>query len=277
MKRIAVELAKSVYQVTESVRSGQVVQRKRLNREAFRRYIQERSAPVEWVMEACGTAHFWGRTMQAQGHRVMLIHPRYVRPYRRRNKSDRNDCDAMLEAARCRDIHPVPVKTQEQQHVQLLHGLRETWKKARTQRINLLRGILREAGVETPARTREFLRAAHELIERPELAALRHQLQIVHLHEQCMAECEQQLQRWHADGEVVRALDEVSGIGVLTASALRLPSVSRSALPMAVSSAPDGGRHQATFLVVVVKSETVGTGESCSGTRPITMMLVVID
>ena len=45
MKRIAVDLAKSVYQVAESVRSGQVVQRKRLNRKAFRRYIQEQAEP----------------------------------------------------------------------------------------------------------------------------------------------------------------------------------------------------------------------------------------
>ncbi len=132
MKRIAVDLAKSVYQVAESVRSGQVVQRKRLNREAFRRYIQEQGEPVEWVMEACGTAHYWGRVAQALGHSVKLIHPRYVRPYRRRNKTDRNDCDAMLEASRCKDIHPVPVKTHEQQQVQQLHGLRETWKKSRT-------------------------------------------------------------------------------------------------------------------------------------------------
>lgn len=58
MKRIAVDLAKSVYQVAECVRSGQVVQRKRLSREAFRRYIQEQVEPVEWVMEACGTAHY---------------------------------------------------------------------------------------------------------------------------------------------------------------------------------------------------------------------------
>jgi transposase len=48
-----------------------------------------------------------------------------VRPYRRRNKTDRNDCDAILEAARCSGIHPVPVKTHEQQQVQQLHGLRE--------------------------------------------------------------------------------------------------------------------------------------------------------
>ncbi len=225
MRRIAVDLAKSVYQVAESVRSGQVVQRKRLNREAFRRYIQEQGETVEWVMEACGTAHYWGRTMQAQGHAVLLIHPRYVRPYRRRNKTDRNDCDAMLEAARCTDMHPVPVKSHEQQQVQQLHGLRETWKKSRTQRINLLRGILREAGIEAPVSTAAFLRVAHELVERAELAPLRPQLHIVlaeiNLHEQCVAECEHQLKRWHADDEVVRKLDEVSGIGVLTASALK--------------------------------------------------------
>ena len=82
MKRIAVDLAKSVYQVAESVHSGKVVQRKRLNREAFRRYIQEQAEPVEWVMEACGTAHYWGRVAQSLGHQVRLIHPRYVRPYR---------------------------------------------------------------------------------------------------------------------------------------------------------------------------------------------------
>ena len=65
MKRNVVELAKSVYQVAESVRFGHVVQRKRLNREAFGRYIQEQAEPVEWVMEACGTARYWGRVATA--------------------------------------------------------------------------------------------------------------------------------------------------------------------------------------------------------------------
>jgi transposase len=224
-KRIAVDLAKSVYQVAESVRVGQVSQRKRLNREAFRRYIQEQAEPVEWVMEACGTAHYWGRVAQALGHRVILLHPRYVRPYRRRNKTDRTDCDAILEAARCQGIHPVPVKSHEQQQLQQLHGLRETWKKSRIQRINLLRGLLRVAGIETPGSTTAFIRAAHELVDRPEMAPLSQFLHIVlaeiNLYQQCMSECEQQLKRWHADDEVVRILDEVSGIGLLTASALK--------------------------------------------------------
>ncbi|EJR8320636.1 IS110 family transposase, partial [Escherichia coli] len=178
----------------------------------------------EWVMEACGTAHYWGRLAQSLGHQVRLLHPRYVRPYRRRNKTDRNDCDAMLEAARCTDIHPVPVKSHDQQQLQQLHGLRETWKKSRTQRINLLRGILREAGIEAPTSTAAFIRAASELVDQPELASLSRLLHIVlaeiNLDEQCMAECEQQLKRWHADDEIVRKLDEVSGIGLLTASAL---------------------------------------------------------
>ncbi len=97
MKRIAVDLAKSVYQVAESV--GRVDRRKRLDSGAFALYVHEQILPVEWVMEACGTAHYWGRLMQEKGHRVVLLHPRYVRPYRRRNKTDRNDCDAILEAA----------------------------------------------------------------------------------------------------------------------------------------------------------------------------------
>jgi transposase len=105
------------------------------------------------------------------------------------------------------------------------HGLRETWKKSRTQRINLLRGILREAGIEAPTTTAAFLRAAPTLVDGPELAPLRSSLHIVlaeiALYEQCMAESEQQLKRWHAEDAIVRKLDEVSGIGVLTASALK--------------------------------------------------------
>lgn len=83
----------------------------------------------------------------------------------------------------------------------------------------------RPKGSPPPAATAAFLHAANELAGCPEVAALRGQLQIVlaeiNLYEQCMAECEQQLARWHADDAIVRKLDEVSGIGLLTASALK--------------------------------------------------------
>lgn len=103
--------------------------------------------------------------------------------------------------------------------------LREAWKNTRTQRINRMRDILREAGIQASASTAAFICSVHELVDRPESVPLRHQLHIVlaeiNLHEQCMVECEQQLKRWHADDEVVRKLDEVSGIGLRTASALK--------------------------------------------------------
>lgn len=69
-------------------------------------------------MEACGTAHYWGRRGQARGLAVRLLPPQYVRPYVRRNKTDRTDTEALLEAARCSGIQPVPVKTVEQQTIQ---------------------------------------------------------------------------------------------------------------------------------------------------------------
>ncbi len=77
MKRISADLVKSVYHVAESVRSGQVVQRKRLNREAFRRYIQEQAEPDEWLMEACGTAHYWGRVALS----FLLYEARFISMY----------------------------------------------------------------------------------------------------------------------------------------------------------------------------------------------------
>ena len=71
------------------------------------------------VMEACGTAHYWGRRCQAHGHHVQLLPVQYVKPYVRRNKTDRMDTEALLEAARCAGIQPLPVKTPEQQALQV--------------------------------------------------------------------------------------------------------------------------------------------------------------
>lgn len=56
--------------------------------------------------------------MQAAGHRLVLLHPRYVRAYRRLSKIDRNYCDALPEATRCEGIRPVPLKSAQQQQQQ---------------------------------------------------------------------------------------------------------------------------------------------------------------
>jgi transposase len=222
-KRIAVDLAKDVFQIAEAERSGAVCARKRLSRAAFMRYVHAVAEPSLFIMEACGTAHYWARLLRTLGHDVMLLHARYVKPYRQRNKTDRNDCDAILEAARAGKMHPVPVKTEQQQMIQQLHRLREQWKHNRTQRINVLRSILRELGVDAPTVTEAFLKAAPLLAETPVLQAIAPQLHLILADitqfSLAMKECEEQMARLLHHDAVAERLDEVSGIGILTASA----------------------------------------------------------
>jgi transposase len=111
---VAIDLAKDVFEVALANRAGHIRERKRLTRPRFDRFFSELPAGTEVVMEACGTAHYWGRRCQARDLRVRLLPAQYVRPYVCRNKTDRTDTEALLEAARCGGMQPVPVKTVEQ-------------------------------------------------------------------------------------------------------------------------------------------------------------------
>jgi transposase len=114
---IAVDLVKTVFEVAVSRRPGKVSERHRFSRGQLARYLAEQ-APATVVMEACGTAHFWGREASARGHHVVLIPPHAVRPYVLRNKTDGAGAKGLLEAVRNGDVRPVPVKFVDQ------HGLR---------------------------------------------------------------------------------------------------------------------------------------------------------
>lgn len=110
-------------------------------------------------MQACGTVHYWGRLAQSHGHEVTLLPPVYVRPFVRRNKTDRADAEALVDAARAERIAAVPVKRVEQQALVGLHRVREQWVTTRTARINTLRGLLREHGLQALGRrSRRFRR-----------------------------------------------------------------------------------------------------------------------
>ena len=107
---LAIDLAKDVFELAFADATGRIVERKRLKRKPFAQCLQNR-APLRIVMEACGSAHAWARRFQRLGHAVELLPAQHVRPYVRRNKTDRADAAGLLEAARCGDIRPVPVKT----------------------------------------------------------------------------------------------------------------------------------------------------------------------
>ena len=147
---VAIDLAKDVFELAYVDADGRIVARQRLGRSAFAKVFDNR-APLRLVMEACGSAHYWGRRFRRLGHGVELLPAHDVRPYVHRTKTDRADAAGLWEAARCAAIRPVPVKTVEQQGIQGLHRAREFHKAQRTAAINLLRGLLREFGVVIPA------------------------------------------------------------------------------------------------------------------------------
>jgi transposase len=125
---IAVDLAKDVFEIAVANRAWKIVERKRLTRARFERFWQTRQ-PCAVVMEACGTAHHWARQLIALGFEVRLLPAHEVRRFRGRNKTDRTDCEALLDAARSPRIKAVGVKSPDQQQILALHRVREQWKR----------------------------------------------------------------------------------------------------------------------------------------------------
>src|ERR1700686_5121867 len=102
---------------------------------------------TEIALEACGGSHHWARELTALGHQVRLVPPQYVKPYVKRGKNDRNDAEAICEAAGRPGMHFVPVKTLTQQAQGMVLKVGETLIGQRTALINTVRGHAAEFGV----------------------------------------------------------------------------------------------------------------------------------
>ena len=163
---IAVDLAKSVFEVALSDAPSHVRERQRLSRARFERFFAEHR-PATVLFEACSSAHHWARQLQTQGHSVVLLPPHAVRPYVTRNKTDRTDAKSLLEAFRNKDIHPVPIKTIDQHVLAALHRYRSAYLAQRTACINTTRGVLPEIGIALPAGARSVLCHA-KILEAPD-------------------------------------------------------------------------------------------------------------
>ena len=222
--QISVDLAKSVFEVAVSRAPGQVEARHRLTRARFQRFLAE-CEPAEVLLEACGSAHYWGRELQGMGHRVSLLHPADVARYRDGNKTDRADAKALLEAARNEAFDRVPVKSVDQQAVGALHRIRQGYLRTRTARINAVRGHLREFGVTIPVGARNVLPQARAALDDDVVpgylrAALEDTLdEIAQLKAKADTLRDELEQLAHQMPDAL-LLMSVPGIGVLTATAL---------------------------------------------------------
>src|SRR5438093_7384164 len=254
---IAVDLAKSVFEIVVSTAPGKIVARERVPRRKFLDFFVNRPAATV-VMEACGSAHFWARKIQSLGHTVVLLPPAQVRPYVVRNKTDRTDVRGMLEAQRNENIRPVPIKTVEQQALASLHRVRSASVADRTAKINLLRGLLRELGLVIPLGARKVIPHAWAFIEdaesgipdaiRPPLADL---CQDIRALEERIHELEQRIAAMAKHSPAVARLQTIPGVGLLIATAV-------VALVGDVHRFPSG-RHFASYLGLTPREHSSGS------------------
>jgi transposase len=223
---IAVDLAKSVFQVAVSRRPGHIDQERRLSRARFLSYLAQQ-APATVVLEACGSAHYWARQLQPFGHTVRLLPAHDVHRYVRRNKTDRTDTKTLLEANRNDEIQPVPIKSVEQQGIASLHRVRSTWLPTRPARINTIRGLLREFGVLIPVGAAHVVPQVRACLAQPGTPIPR-LLQVtltaacdeIRTLETQIRDVERQLAVLAHQMPEVALLQTVPGVGLLTATAL---------------------------------------------------------
>jgi hypothetical protein len=103
-----------VFQLHGACANGTVIFRKKLTRVQLLAFMSQQSACVV-AMEACATAHSWGREFEKLGHTVRLIAPNYVKPFVKRQKNDVADAEAIVEAASRPTMRFVALKSEAQQ------------------------------------------------------------------------------------------------------------------------------------------------------------------
>lgn len=253
---VGVDLAKHRFELAVADGGYRISQRAHLTRAQFARFFGN-YPPSVVVMEACGSAHHWARTLGAQGHQVRLLPAQYVRAYVKRNKTDAADAGALIEASRCAEIRPVPVKSIEQQSIQQLHRLRAQCMGTRTARINWLRGALREFGFCIPlgarrgiSAVRQALAAAEPTVPAVLRPCIEDTLAEIAALEERSTRIERQLAALTREDVVVRALLGIPGIGPLSATALAAAIVDIQRF--------GSGRHLASWLGLTAREHSSG-------------------
>ena len=219
---VGIDLAKHVFSLHGVDSAGRMVLRKTVRRGELEATVAQ-LVPCLIGMEACSGAHEWARRFARHGHRIKLMAPKFVAPYRTGGKNDDNDAAAICEAASRAQVRAIPVKSAEQQAVLCLHRARQGFVEERTATINRIRGLLSEFGIVLAQRSqtvRTQLEAAIEelpVLARRVLRDLRAHLRLL---DERIAGYERQLEQLAAKDERCLRLMQLRGVGPITALAI---------------------------------------------------------
>ncbi len=258
---IGLDIAKSVFQVHGVDAVGEVVIRRQVRRGQMLSFFAAQPSCLVGI-EACATAHYWGRELAKLGHRVRLMPPSYVKPYVKRQKNDAADAEAICEAVTRPTMRFVEVKSPEQQSVMVLHRVRMMLIRQRISLSNAIRGHMAEFGLVAPI-GREGLHSLVAVIVTDErvpeearvcLTLLAEQLRLVN--EQVL-ETDRRIRSSARATEVGRRLMQIPGVGPLLASAL----IATVADPKSFKN----GRALAAWIGLVPRQNSSGGKERLGG------------
>ena len=260
---LAIDVAKNIFQIHGTDVRGKAVLKKKISREKLLEFIAN-LPKCNIYMEACGTSNYWGRKIEELSHKVQLIHPKYVKPYVKRNKNDKNDAEGIAAASRDPDMRFITVKTEAQQDMQSVHRIRSLLIHQRTAIANQLRGILAEYGKAIPQGIYQVSKHVAEALKdntqnMGELIrnCLEKQYEYFKKLDEEIDFYDKKIKTISENNIVCKKLKKIDGIGQLTATILEAVLGNGAAFK--------NGRHFSAFLGLVPRQHSSGGKEHLLG------------
>ena len=223
---LGIDLSKTSFHVIGLNARGEIVLRRKVSRKQLLQFTSNRQ-PMLIGMEACGGAHFLARVLRSQGHEARLMPAQFVKPFRKSNKNDYLDAEAIAEAVQRPTMRFVPIKTDDQLDLQALHRVRDRWVARRTAVMNQIRGFLLERGITIRKGPSHLMTRLNEVLEDAQMplsTKLRLLiLELKHEWEELEVRIEGvnlQLQQIARQDDGCRRLMEIPGFGPLVSTAL---------------------------------------------------------
>jgi transposase len=253
---LGIDIAKNVFQLHGVDEKGNAVLKKRLTRTKLLEFITN-LPPCTIVMEACGSANYWCRRFKKMGHEAKLISPQFVKPFVKTNKNDRNDSEAICEAASRPSMRYVSPKDVEQEDIQAVHRVRSRLVQEKTALVNQLRGLLAEYGIVIPKGINKIRKALPEILEDAENELSHAGRRIFSdLYEE-IGEKEKRIKVYNIkleeifrSNESCQTIEKIEGVGVIVATAI----VAAIGDPRVFKN----GRHFSAFLGLVPSQHSSG-------------------
>jgi transposase len=252
--RIGMDTSKSVFQLHGINAAEQPILRRKMRRKEMIDFFAQ-CPPTIVAIEACGSSHYWARTLAELGHEVKLIAPQFVKPYVKRGKNDAADAEALCEAMSRPTMRFVPSKSADEQAALMLVNMRERLIGARTQLGNAIRGHAAEFGLTSAKGIGHVRQLLERIAEDGSVPTIARDLfssmatEFARLQEQ-IRDLDVKLSAWHRSNEISRRLAAIPGVGPIGAALL----VMKTPAPELFAS----GRQFAAWMGLTPKDHSTG-------------------